>query len=178
MSNSVDRAIALIGNGRLILVGSSLFLYMLNHDGHYQALKGELFPIEDHSVNFARYDETMYAIRNYEPLVQQLRSNPQFNLEYMGLLIQTVFINVGDELSRNGYFDHSPELEFFRHVRNALGHGNSFHFLGSEPVRSAILNGRALTASLHGQWVFFNYMGPGDALDLLDQVETHLGSLR
>ncbi|MDI1253846.1 hypothetical protein [Thermomonas sp.] len=178
MKHSVDRSIALIGNGRLILVGASLFLYLLNHEGHYQALKADLFPIEDHSTSFARHDDTMYTIHNYEPLVQQLRANPEFNLEYHGLLIQTIFMNVGDELSRNGYFDHSPQLEFFRHVRNAMGHGNSFHFLGNEPTRPAILNGRELTASLHGQKVLFDYLGPGDVLDLLDQVEHHLISLR
>jgi hypothetical protein len=31
----------------------------------------------------------------------------------------------------------SPELEFFRHVRNAAAHGNRFTFVGAEPRRAA-----------------------------------------
>ena len=102
MSQATERAVGLIGNGRLIIVGSNLFLYMLNHDGHYERLRNELFPVSDNSVRFGRHDGTMYEIKNYGPLVNQLRSNPQFNLEYMGLMVQTIFINAGDELSRNG----------------------------------------------------------------------------
>ena len=150
---------------------------MLNHDGHYERLRNELFPVSDNSVRFGRHDGTMYEIKNYGPLVNQLRSNPQFNLEYMGLMVQTIFINAGDELSRNGYFDRTPELEYFRHIRNALGHGNAFHFVGKEPIRPASFKGRTLSQTLNGQTVFFDFMGPGDALDLLEHVELHLRNL-
>jgi hypothetical protein len=177
MANKTDRALGLIGNGRLILIGSNLFLYMLNHEGHFDQLKRELFPIPDNSAGFGRSDGTMYRVSNYGPLVHQLRANPQFNLEYIGLLLQTVFVNLGDELARNQYFDKSPELEFFRHVRNALGHGNRFNFVGKEPSRPATFNGRTLSNALDGQTLFFDYMGPGDALDLLDQIEAHLRSI-
>jgi hypothetical protein len=160
-----------------MLVGSNLFLYMLNHDGHYQQLRSDLFPIVDNSVGFGRTDGSVYRINNCEPLVQQLRANAQFNIEYIGLLFQTVFVNVGDELARNGYFDRTPELEFFRHIRNALGHGNAFNFLRNEPARLAEFNQRVLSRALNGQKVFFDYMGPGDALDLLDHLEAHLRKL-
>jgi hypothetical protein len=178
VTQAAERAISLIGNGRLIFIGSNLFLYMLNHDGHYAELRQNLFPISDNSVGFARQDGTMHQVKNYGPLVDQLRSNSSFNIEYMGLLVQTVFLNVGDELARHSYFDRTPELEYFRHIRNALGHGNKFHFTGKEPVRPASFRGRMLSSALNGQSVVFEYMGPGDAMDLLDHIERHLRQLK
>jgi hypothetical protein len=111
-------------------------------------------------------------------MVDQLRANNQFNIEYMGLLLQTAFLNIGDELARNSYFDKTPELEFFRHVRNAVGHGNKFSFSRSEPIRPAAFRGRSISRTLHGQPVFFEFLGPGDALDLLDHIETHLRTVK
>lgn len=116
----------------------------------------------------------MYEIKDYGQSVDQIRSNNQFNIEYMGLLLQTAFMNIGDELSRHSYFDKTPELEFFRHIRNALGHGNKFNCLGNEPVRPAAFRGRSLSRALNGKPVFFDFIGSGDALDLLDRIQAHL----
>ena len=168
------RALGLIRNARMILIGSDLLLYFLNHDGHFSNLQRELFPIDDHSLELGRHDGTMYSIKTYGPLVKQLRANPTFNLEYLGIVLQSLLMNIGDELARNRYFAKSPELEFFRHIRNALGHGNRFHFKGKEPVLPATLRGRNLSRDLHGQQVFFQYMNIGDVFDLLDDLESQL----
>lgn len=161
----------------MVLVGSDLLLYFLNHDGHFRELERQLFPIEDHSLELARHDGTMYSVKKYAPLVKQLRGNSSFNLEYLGIVIQALLMNIGDELARNRYFTKSPELEFFRHLRNALGHGNRFHFKADEPVRQACLRGRNLSASMHGERAFFQYMQPGDVFDLLDDIESQLVAL-
>jgi hypothetical protein len=177
MSSAAQRAMGFIGNAKLILVGANLFLYLLNHDDHYKMLRSELFPIADNSIEFGRHDGTMARIENIGPVVDQLRSNPSFNLEYMGLLVQTVILNIGDELSRNGYFDKTPELEFFRHLRNGLAHGNTFHFSRNEPSRPAAFRGRSISRSLDGQQVVFGFVLPGDVLDLIDHLERHLATI-
>ena len=35
---------------------------------------------------------------------------------------------VGDALGANGYFNHDPEVEMIRHLRNGIAHGNRFKF--------------------------------------------------
>jgi hypothetical protein len=34
---------------------------------------------------------------------------------------------LGDALSDHAYFDRDPALEFVRHLRNGIGHGNHFN---------------------------------------------------
>lgn len=179
MNSATERTIGMIGNARLTLVGANLFLYVINHEGHFAEIESNLFPPGiDNSARFYRHDGTVYEFKDYGNLVKELRSNDSFNIEYLGMLVQTAFINIGDELSRNGYFDKAPVLEFIRHIRNALGHGNKFHFLGKEPSRAAELRGRALSKQLNGQQVFFDFMALGDAFDLLEDAEVHLKGLQ
>lgn len=44
---------------------------------------------------------------------------------------------IADRLSRNSYFNKTPELEFLRHVRNAVAHGIRFNLRPDEPRRPA-----------------------------------------
>jgi hypothetical protein len=66
----------------------------------------------------------------------------------------------------------SPEMEFFRHVRNACAHGNQFHFVGAEPRRCAAWRGLTLTRATHqatpciGHW-----LNAADLLLLLTDIE-------
>jgi hypothetical protein len=48
------------------------------------------------------------------------------------------------------YNDHSPEFEFFRHLRNAASHGNRFNFHPREPRRMASWSGCAIDHALKG----------------------------
>jgi hypothetical protein len=101
---------------------------------------------------------------------------------------------VGDALGApaNGYFDHAPVLELLYHLRNGVAHGNVFHFtpgginrLNKYPAHNRMAGVRSITkhdfeisAALEGKNVLFDYMGPGDVLDLLQSVEVYLTRIR
>ncbi len=96
-------------------------------------------------------------------------------------------ILLGDRLAAEGYFDRAPVLEVVRHLRNGIAHGNRFTFrnpkeLGVWPAHTRDASRRTtdsfeITAELDGQPVLFDFMAPGDVLDLLISVGTHLTSV-
>ncbi len=74
--------------------------------------------------------------------------------------------------------DGSETFEFFRHIRNASSHLNTFQFIHKEPVnparwRSAIIEQRLKGENnpLYGQQCFGHYLGVSDILELLLDVE-------
>jgi hypothetical protein len=136
-----------------------------------------LQPLSDVTINFGKRDGTNYLYRDFDRAVETFTNNNQFNLEILGGYLLTLISMAGDQLRRNDYFDKTPELEFMRHLRNALSHGNKFHFLGGEPHRPASFQGYSLDASMHGQPVFFDYILPGDVLELMEHIERHLRQL-
>jgi len=69
-----------------------------------------------------------------------------------------------------------PELEFFRHARNAVSHGGLWHFGKTEPSRAASWRGRNITRQLAGRSLWAARLKPGDLLILLSDVEQILGS--
>lgn len=73
-------------------------------------------------------------------------------------------------LAKNRYFDHAPVLEFFRHRRNALSHG--------EPRRPAVSRSFVLTGAEQGMNVLFGNISTGDIMDLFDDTADHLRSLQ
>jgi hypothetical protein len=77
--------------------------------------------------------------------------------------------------------DHSPEFEFFRHLRNASSHGNRFTFLPGEPRRPASWRGigfdhtlKGASNPLHDSPCFGPLYGPADLIDLLFDIEQKL----
>ena len=77
--------------------------------------------------------------------------------------------------------DQSPEFEVFRHLRNAVSHGNSFNFRKNEPKRPASwgtfviddkLRGRS--NPLFGVECIGATISPADALALLQDIERRL----
>lgn len=78
------------------------------------------------TIRLGRKDNTYYEGLDPYSAIEASRGNPGFNLDFLGDLITTMVSWVGDELASNGYFDKTPELEFFRHVRNGLSHGIRF----------------------------------------------------
>lgn len=69
----------------------------------------------------------------------------------------------------------SPEMEFFRHVRNAAAHGNQFTFVGAEPRRTAAWRALNLDRTAHnGTQCFGNLLNAADALALLGDIERML----
>ncbi len=103
-------------------------------------------------------------------------------------------LSVGDALSRlqRRYLNHAPILELIYHLRNGIAHGNVFHFdkNGLERLKKTPAHNRSagvksstgaefnIVADLHGKPVLFDFMGPGDVLDLLQSVEIYLTRIR
>ena len=74
--------------------------------------------------------------------------------------------------------DHSPEFEFFRHVRNAASHQNRFSFRDDEPRRPASWRGAVLDHTTKGSMnpkqskeCFGSTLGPADLIELLGDIE-------
>jgi hypothetical protein len=77
--------------------------------------------------------------------------------------------------------DHSPEFEFFRHMRNAASHRNTFNFSPHEPKRPAAWAGVALDEALkgsanplYGTQCVGTFISPGDVIALLADIESKL----
>lgn len=91
---------------------------------------------------------------------------------------------LGDRLSAEGYYDRAPVLEMVRHLRNAVAHGNRFTLRNPDELerwpahtRDAACQSSTsfeVTPNLVGTEVLFDFMGPGDVLDLLISVSTYL----
>jgi hypothetical protein len=74
--------------------------------------------------------------------------------------------------------DGSEIFEFFRHIRNASSHLNTFQFIHKEPVkparwRKAVIEDdlKGENNPLYGQRCFGNYLGVSDILELSIDVE-------
>lgn len=76
------------------------------------------------------------------------------------------------------FHDGSEIFEFFRHIRNASSHLNTFQFIHKEPVnparwRKAVIEQhlKGENNPLYGQRCFGNYLGVSDILELLLDIE-------
>jgi hypothetical protein len=79
--------------------------------------------------------------------------------------------------------DHSPEFEFFRHVRYASSHKNQFTFTAEEPRRPAAWRTAVLDHAkkgsanpLQGQQCFGPILGPADIVQLLADIEPRIAA--
>lgn len=110
------------------------------------------------------------------PSLEYITSNPGSSFTFLSFGIRAALLNVGDAFAKVDYLDKSPELEFLRHIRNAVAHGNSFNFL--HPLkRTASFKTYTITDSLQGSKLFRDhegdgYLHEGDALALLDFLES------
>lgn len=111
-----------------------------------------------------------YAI--YQNVQSGRPSFVHVNNSLVGMLVNTAYEAVKD---RN---DRTPAFEFFRHIRNASSHKNTFNFHESEPARPASwrtkviehqLKGRS--NPLFGQRCFGPFLASADALLLLWDIE-------
>jgi len=99
-------------------------------------------------------------------------------------------LTVGDALAKNKYFDHAPELELLRHLRNGIAHGNSFNIKREaidprtgglkHPAHNRLARVKSdlltfeISPALHGQPVLFDFMKPGDVIHLLVSAGLYL----
>ena len=85
--------------------------------------------------------------------------------------------------SVKGQNDHSPEFEFFRHIRNAASHRNRFTFAKDEPRRPAAWKGVTVDHTKLGKsnplqdtHCFGPVLGPADIIDLLAEIERKIAT--
>ncbi len=157
-------------------------LYVVGHSALIMLRQPDLFDIFDSwgfdqysQLTTPRHDQTQHATPLYDSLLDVQARAAQYANDFERSTIAGMLVDVGDACARNQYFDKTPELEFVRHLRNAAGHGNTFNLLNGEPRRPATFSSFKITADQHGlENVLFDFIGPGDVLDLLSNVEAHL----
>ncbi|MFF4475411.1 hypothetical protein ACFYZ3_38410 [Streptomyces sp. NPDC001599] len=97
--------------------------------------------------------------------------------DLLAFMVMHGVARIGDAIDQARLRDpSSPLLEFTRHLRNACAHGNRWHFRGTEPRFPAALRARSIDSSLHGSQAVNGWLGPGDYLDLLDDLADHFGA--
>jgi len=115
-----------------------------------------------------------------DPSLSYVAENPRATFAFLGLVIKSALLHVGDAFSAAGYLDRSPELEFLRHVRNAVAHGNKFN-IASPLKRPASFRSYSISEALQGCRLLRDregdgYLHDGDALALLDYLESSIES--
>lgn len=146
-----------------------------------QTLPGHIVPVG----YVFRKDGTKHAF-HFNLCLQNAVTKPDIASDLAWVWLAGSLIKVGDVLSRNNYFDHAPELELVRHLRNGVAHGNQFNITNISHLKRFPAHNRLawvrgdkktefeITSNHHGQVVLFDYMGPGDVLDLLMSVGLYL----
>ena len=132
-----------------------------------------------------RKDGTQHVF-HFHHFLNQARSDPSIAHELERIWLAGSLLRVGDALSLYSYFDRAPELELLRHLRNGIAHGNTFRIdnpqmLSKFPAHNRLASIRGdlkaefeVTPRIQGQPVLFDFMGPGDVLDLLMSVGRYL----
>lgn len=163
----------------------STVLLALNDQAFLHHLEHGIGLDQGSTIRLGRKDDTYYEGIDFWGVVGRAKT-PEFNLTFMGALLSASVAWIGDQLAVEQYFDarlaagrlRPAELEFFRHLRNAIAHGNRWHFVKGEPRRPASFGAFVLDSSLHAQeGVLFEYMSTGDVFDLLDHLASYLRSL-
>lgn len=115
-----------------------------------------------------------------------ISTDPVVAKEFERSLVVSALLVLGDRLAAEDYFDRAPVLEMVRHLRNAVAHRNVFeirdlHSLAMWPAHTRDAACRSphgttfeVTAACHGARVLFDFMGPGDVVDVVASVGTHL----
>jgi hypothetical protein len=142
---------------------------------------GQIVPV----AYVSRKDGTRYAF-HFTHYLAQAGSNPAMVDDLDRVWLAGALLAVGDALKRYAYFDRAPELELLRHLRNGVAHGNSFRIDNPKELTKFPAHNRLawvksdsnavfeITPSLKNQPVLFDFMGPGDILDLLTSVGLYL----
>lgn len=135
------------------------------------------------TARIARADRSEH-VYDLTHAARTISNTPAYQSTYDRLWLAGALLTVGDALAVAGYFDRAPDLEFVRHLRNGVAHGNKFHFRTGEPSRRAYFTGPGktslpdgtvldsppffeITPPLEGQEVLFGFIGAGDVCDLL-----------
>jgi hypothetical protein len=129
-----------------------------------------------------RKDGTQWSFDTQDALIDAV-GNQAIAAELPRVWLTGSLLAVGDALKDNGYFDHAPELELVRHLRNGIAHGNRFHIQNLDKVAKYPAHNHdasfrhtifEITPALNGQPVLFDFLGAGDVLDLLCSIGLYL----
>lgn len=144
-------------------------------------------------VGYVTRRDGTHHVFHFHHYLDQIRTDSHIADDLPRSWLVGSLLTVGDALTKHRYFDRAPELELLRHVRNGIAHGNVFHFgrgkkrkenldrLAKHPAHNKLAWIRGdkktefeITAALEGQSVLFDFMGPGDVLDLIMSVGLYL----
>jgi hypothetical protein len=144
-----------------------------------QGIDGKPFPVG----YVARKDGTAHTF-DFHHYLDYLNNQEMVNDFAKTWLVGSLLV-VGDALKKHNYLDRAPELELLYHLRNSIAHGNKFNLTQDGLVRlrkypahnkqAKVKNAEfEIVETLKGKPVLFDFMGPGDVLDLLMSVEIYL----
>jgi hypothetical protein len=132
-------------------------------------------------------DGQRYTTYHFSHYLERARTDPAIIEELNHIWFTGAFLNLGDALSRNNYFNRCPVLELIRHLRHGIAHGNRFNIKVPESLIKYPANNFNLMADialqleikheLNGTKVLFDFLGPGDAYALLQSVHLYLREL-
>jgi hypothetical protein len=130
-------------------------------------------------VQFKRKDGTYYGVRFHSSTGIALRRRQSWQAFERAIMMGMISLAAA-VLDDYKYFDRAPVLEFVRHLRSGISHGNKFHFENNMPNLKypARFGSFTVTKALARRRVLFDFMMPGDVFDLFDEVENHLRQLR
>lgn len=141
-------------------------------------------PLEDPPAGLVQRKDGTLAAYDWLHHLNVAQNDPLMAVELNRAWLVSALIELGDRLAAEDYFDRVPLLEMVRHLRNGVSHGNRFEIrdpkvLLERPAhtRDAACRGQTtfeITPDLNGTPVLFDFMGPGDVLDVLISVGTHL----
>ena len=165
---------------------------------HAKALVSET-PLGQISSYITRKDGTQHTF-DLPYYLGQAHTNPEISDELPRIWLVGSLLIVGDAVKKleRPYLKHVPLLELLYHLRNGIAHGNIFNFKddGVKRLRQNSAHNKAAGVksqtgaefeivagshgkpALHGKPVLFDFMGPGDVLDLLQSVEIYLTRIR
>jgi hypothetical protein len=144
-------------------------------------------------VGFVKRRDSTHHVFHFHHYLEYIHTNKQMMDDLPRSWLVGSLLAIGDALAKHRYFDRAPELELLRHLRNGIAHGNSFYFgsgkklkdnlaaLQKHPAHNRLAWVRGdkktefeIVEALAGRPVLFDFMGPGDVLDLIMSVGIYL----
>ncbi|NIZ06475.1 hypothetical protein [Pseudoalteromonas sp. HF66] len=109
--------------------------------------------------------------------ISYLEKNSKLTISYLNLPLKAALLDLGDELSQMKYLHKNATLEFLRHIRNGIAHGNKFNIQSLK--RPASFNELTINTSLNNQKVMGDMHGEGflslsSAFQLIDAVKAEV----
>lgn len=149
----------------------------LSDGGNAMFTTAECSVIRQRSEGAGSLDDGSYALP-LKPSFEYVQANPATSLHFISRFIGDALLHVSEVIKNEvGAWPHTPEFQFLRQCRNAIGHGNRILMKEREPrasfkgyTISPVMNGQRLFTDSYGKGFFFL----GDALALLDHLELFL----